>query len=256
MSNGNSGSLSNELSYKTMNHKQMRRVYVFHLPTRFFHWLNVLAIFSLIATGYLIGNPPALMQESEASFNYWFGINRFIHFISGWVFAANWMYRIGFSFFGANKWENWRAFIPYRKCHWKEIWDIIKLDVLLVKKGTHLDIGHNRLAALTYFLLFLASTFMMMTGFALYSPMTDNPIPGWFDWVVPLLGGDMMVRFVHHSLMWLFILFTIIHVYLVLYHDYVEGRGETSSIMSGWKFIEEECLEKARREEGDAGCNS
>jgi Ni/Fe-hydrogenase 1 B-type cytochrome subunit len=26
----------------------------------------------------------------------------------------------------------------------------------------------------------------------------------------------------------------------VFYHDYVEGRGVTSSMVGGWKFIEEE----------------
>ena len=42
----------------------------------------------------------------------------------------------------------------------------------------------------------------------------------------------------HHLLMWFFPVFIITHVYLVLYHDYVEGRGGLSSIVGGWKFIE------------------
>jgi Ni/Fe-hydrogenase 1 B-type cytochrome subunit len=44
--------------------------------------------------------------------------------------------------------------------------------------------------------------------------------------------------------MWVFILFIIIHVYLVFYHDYVEGRGEISSMGGGWKFVSEENLKK------------
>ena len=38
--------------------------------------------------------------------------------------------------------------------------------------------------------------------------------------------------------------FAAIHVYLVFYHDYVEGRGEISSMGGGWKFIEEEFFKK------------
>ena len=38
-------------------------------------------------------------------------------------------------------------------------------------------------------------------------------------------------------MMWFFIVFTMIHVYLVFYHDYVEGRGVISSMAGGWKFI-------------------
>jgi Ni/Fe-hydrogenase 1 B-type cytochrome subunit len=44
--------------------------------------------------------------------------------------------------------------------------------------------------------------------------------------------------------MWFFILFAVVHVYLVFYHDYVEGRGEISSMGGGWKFIEEDVFEK------------
>lgn len=38
--------------------------------------------------------------------------------------------------------------------------------------------------------------------------------------------------------------FAIVHIYLVFYHDYIEQRGETSSIIGGWKFIEEDIADK------------
>jgi Ni/Fe-hydrogenase 1 B-type cytochrome subunit len=40
--------------------------------------------------------------------------------------------------------------------------------------------------------------------------------------------------------MWFFVVFVIIHVYLVFYHDYVEGRGTTSSMVGGYKFERED----------------
>ena len=30
--------------------------------------------------------------------------------------------------------------------------------------------------------------------------------------------------------------FIVVHIYLVFYHDYIEGRGTISSIVGGWKF--------------------
>ena len=36
--------------------------------------------------------------------------------------------------------------------------------------------------------------------------------------------------------MWFFIVFAMIHVYLVYYHDTVGARGVLSSMLSGWKF--------------------
>ena len=55
---------------------------------------------------------------------------------------------------------------------------------------------------------------------------------------------DMQVRQLHHILMWGFILFALVHVYLVFYHDYIERRGVTSSMIGGWKFIEEDVIER------------
>ena len=45
-----------------------------------------------------------------------------------------------------------------------------------------------------------------------------------------------------------FILFAVVHVYLVFYHDYVEGRGEISSMGGGWKFIEEDVFDKNKHQ--------
>jgi len=44
--------------------------------------------------------------------------------------------------------------------------------------------------------------------------------------------------------MWLFIFFTLVHVYLVLYHDWLEGRGEVSSMFGGYKFVRQDRLKK------------
>ena len=56
--------------------------------------------------------------------------------------------------------------------------------------------------------------------------------------VVPLFGSEATLRIYHNGAMWLFIVFTFIHIYLVFYHDYVEGHGVLSSIIGGWKFME------------------
>ena len=61
--------------------------------------------------------------------------------------------------------------------------------------------------------------------------------------LIDLFGGDAPTRFVHHFSTWLFIIFTLIHVYLVFYHDWLEGRGETSSMISGYKFVRKERIE-------------
>lgn len=222
-----------------MNSEKIKRVYIWQLPVRLYHWLNFLSVLVLAVTGYIIGSPLAIQSGSEASFGYWFGTVRFLHFVAAFVFFFNFLFRIYWGFVG-NKYADWKNFIPLKKDQWKEIVDVLKVDILQLKVQPLKSIGHNALAGFTYFLTFLAFLFQSITGFGMYSAMSDFFLPKLFAWVVPLLGGDFAVRQWHHLMMWFFIIFAIVHVYLVFYHDYVEGRGITSSMVGGWKFIEKE----------------
>ena len=221
-------------SYKTLN----RTVYVWQLPVRFYHWANAISILVLCVTGFLIGAPIALQNTAEASFGYWFGIVRFIHFVAAFVFFFNFVFRLYWGFVG-NKYSHWDNFIPYKKHQWKEILCVLKFDILMIGQKPCESIGHNALASFTYFMTFIAFLIQSATGFGLYAAMSKSFLPKMFAWVVPILGGDLPARHVHHIFMWLFIIFAIVHIYLVFYHDYVERRGVTSSMIGGWKFIEE-----------------
>ena len=228
--------------------QHLREVYVWELPVRFYHWVNALCIVILCITGFCIANPPAIMSTTEATFSYWFGIVRFIHFVTAFVFFFNFLFRIYWGFVG-NKFANWKNFIPLTKAQWQEFWEVVKVDIFMVKNKPVKSIGHNTLASVTYFLLFLAFLLQCVTGFGLYAKMSTSVLPKMFAWVVPLLGGDLRVRELHHALMWFFILFAIGHVYIVAYHDYIERRGITSSMIGGWKFIEEETAAKEEHDE-------
>jgi len=221
----------------------MREVLVWELPVRIYHWVNALCILSLAVTGYLIGSPLAIVNNTEASFNYWFGTVRFIHFVSAFVFFFNFLFRIYWGFSG-NEFSRWYNFIPLKRCQWKEIMNVIKVDVLQTTHKEIDSIGHNSLASLVYFITFLIFLLQALTGFGMYAAMSNSFFPKLFAWVVPLLGGDMHVRQLHHILMWGFILFAMVHIYLVFYHDYIERRGVTSSMIGGWKFIEEDVIER------------
>jgi Ni/Fe-hydrogenase 1 B-type cytochrome subunit len=220
-----------------MAHTISRKLYVWQLPVRLYHWVNAIVIVALASTGYLIGSPPALQSASEASFGYWFGAVRFIHFVAAFVFFFNFLFRIYWGFV-SNRFAKWDQFIPYKPSQWKEIFHVLCLDILQICTKPIKSMGHNALAGFTYFLTFLAFLFQAVTGFGMYSAMSDSWLPNLFAWIVPLMGGDFAVRQWHHAMMWFFIIFSMIHVYLVFYHDYVEGRGTISSMAGGWKFIE------------------
>ncbi len=218
---------------------KLERVYVWELPVRIFHWLNALCILVLAVTGLMIGWPIALTNSQEASFSYWFGTTRFIHFVAAYVLTFNFLLRIYWAFVG-NRFASWRNFLPATRRQWVEVWDVLKVDILQFRRKPLDSLGHNSLASLTYLASFLVFLFQVVSGFGLYAAMSDARIPSLFRWIVPLMGGDLSVRQWHHMFTWFFVLFTLVHVYLVAYHDYVEGRGGMSSMVGGWKFSDVE----------------
>jgi len=226
---------------------RLRRVYVWELPVRIYHWLNALVIVVLIVTGFYISNPLGLLSHNDASHQYTMGWFRYLHFAAAYIFFFNFIFRLYWGFVG-NKFANWKQFIPTSKRFIQELWTVFKIDILMLKKNgkeqDHLSIGHNAMAGLIYFFTFIAFLVQCLTGFGLYAGMSSWWLPRLFIWVPAIFGGDILTREIHHWSMWFFILFAVVHVYLVFYHDYVEGRGETSSMVGGFKFIEEEMFEK------------
>jgi Ni/Fe-hydrogenase 1 B-type cytochrome subunit len=236
---------------KTINFK---RVYVWELPVRIFHWVNVLCIFVLIITGFIIADPPALLSNAEATNLHTFGIVRFAHFAAAYIFFFNMLMRIYWSFVG-NRFASWKSFLPFDRKGRSNIVHVLKTDVLLRNEKIHdirnISVGHNSIAGISYVALFILALIQVFTGFGLYADTASWWLPKLFAWVSPFFGGDFIVRQIHHIAMWGFIFFTLIHVYLVFYHDWLEGRGEVSSMFGGYKFCAEERVKEKDLKVGD-----
>jgi Ni/Fe-hydrogenase 1 B-type cytochrome subunit len=219
------------------NSHDYARVYVWEQPVRWFHWINALTVTILGVTGWLIANPPAFMSMREASFGYWFGWVRFIHFATAYVFTGNFVFRLYWSFVG-NKYARWRNFFPLTRRQLRQIGAVLKVDILQSTDTPVHTLGHNSMAYFTYAGTGLLTVFQILSGYALYAPTSSWWFPRLFTWVMPLFGSEFSLRIFHYAVMWAFVVFTIIHVYLVFYHDYVEGHGVLSSMVGGWKFME------------------
>lgn len=220
--------------------KTFRRVYVWQLAVRVFHWLNVLALISLTITGFLIANPPAFLIKADASEIYLMGTVRFIHFLSAYLFLFVMILRLYWAFVG-NKFAHWTAFLPFGKEKIENFLHVLKIDILLMNEKIHdpkhISVGHNSVATFSYLVMFFLALVQIFIGFGMYAATSEWWLPNLFSWVVPMLGGDFAARQIHHILMWIFIFFAMVHIYLVFYHDWLEGRGEASSMVSGFKFV-------------------
>jgi len=239
--------------------KSYKRVYVWEIPVRIFHWLNALSIIVLSITGFIIGDPPTFMSQREAWDTYWFAKVKFVHFVAAYVFLAVMIMRVYWSFVG-NKYAHWTAFIPLNrnftinKEAFRNIIHVIKYDILLLKEKKHklsdISIGHNYMATLTYVAMFIIGLVLVFTGFGLYSRLSDWWFPNLFTWVQSLVGGEFALRLLHRASMWIILIFVVVHVYLALFHDWLHARGEISTMFSGFKFVRSERV-KLEEESGE-----
>lgn len=234
---------------KTMDFK---RIYVWELPVRIFHWVNALAILILGISGYIIAKPPAILLSVEATNSYWFGFVRATHFVTAYIFLAVMIMRLYWAFFAGNRYANWRAFLPFDEKGRNNVSHVMKYDILLLRdknpKLSDISIGHNAIAAMSYLAMFFMGLIMVFTGFGLYADNANWFLPKMFGWVPEFLGSDFTARKIHHFSMWIFVIFIMIHIYLVLFHDWLEGRGETSSIISGYKYVCKERVAESKEE--------
>jgi Ni/Fe-hydrogenase 1 B-type cytochrome subunit len=104
------------------------------------------------------------------------------------------------------------------------------------------------LAGVTYTLFVIGlGWFQILTGLALYS---ESKPGGFLDhlvgWIAPLLGGAFRLRMWHHTAAWGFVVFLILHLYIVLYDDRQFKNGLISSILVGLKFYEKGDLDHDR----------
>lgn len=89
-----------------------RRVYVWEIPVRLTHWVNVVSIVMLSFTGYYIANPYIFVSTREPWGIYFMGTLRFLHFAFAYIFVASLLLRTYWAFVG-NQWASWRGLFPF-----------------------------------------------------------------------------------------------------------------------------------------------
>jgi Ni/Fe-hydrogenase 1 B-type cytochrome subunit len=197
------------------------------------------AMIALAVTGYFIGSPlPSV--GGEASEHFLMGYIRFVHFAAGYVFTIFFVLRVYWAFVG-NRYSRELFFVPFKIFTW-EFWsglfDLV-LYYLFVHEKRHNYLGHNPLALLAMFFMYvLGAVFMIFTGLALYGEGTG--MGSWqyglfTSWVMPLLGGSQAVHTWHHLCMWYLLIFALVHMYMVVREDIYLKVTVVSSMISGWR---------------------
>jgi Ni/Fe-hydrogenase 1 B-type cytochrome subunit len=211
---------------------QRLRVYAWEFPVRFTHWINVLCILTLSVTGFYIGAP---FIHAYSSKQYIMGWMRFIHFTAAYVFLMSVIIRLYWAFAG-NRYASWKIWFPFSSDRWRDLVNAVKFYLLISRKPPY-AVGHTALAGLTYLIVFLLFIFEIVSGFALYSQAHSGAL-----WT--LLGGWLLgimhvqtIRLFHHLVMYVLLVFAVLHVYIAWHLDTVEKNGLMGSIFGGYKFV-------------------
>ena len=214
-----------------------RRRYVWQWPIRLSHWINALCIVVLFATGEYIAHPQ-LAPAGEAYKHFVMGRMREIHFAFAFVFLISFLWRIYWFWMGNNYARSGFPFI-WRTAWWRDLTRQARA-YLSLQRG-HVHLGHNALAGLSYTIFVIGLGWLqILTGLALYSE--TNPGGFWdrlVGWVLPLFGGSYRTHLWHHMFSWLFLVFAIVHLYVVLFDSDQYKNGLMSSMVDGFKFYEE-----------------
>jgi Ni/Fe-hydrogenase 1 B-type cytochrome subunit len=217
-------------------------VYVYEAPVRLWHWINALAITVLALTGYFIGKPLPTMP-GEASDNFVLGYIRFAHFAAGYVLAIGLLARAYWALVGNPHARELFTLPVTQRAYWKELFAMLAW-YLFLRPRPNQYVGHNPMARLMMFTVFLFGTiFMIVTGFALYGEGAQAS--SWShtlftSWVLPLFGGNSQtVHTWHHLGMWAIVCFVIVHVYAAIREDIMGRQSIVSTMISGHRTFKD-----------------
>jgi Ni/Fe-hydrogenase 1 B-type cytochrome subunit len=211
-------------------------IYVWEVPVRVTHWLIVISIVVLAATGlyihgpYLVPSNPVEASSRMADVRFW-------HEIFAIVFSLSVAVRFYWGFVG-NSFSSWRQIIPHRR---EQFYWMKEMARYYGGRRRHPVpyAGHNHLAGLAYTIVSVGLFAQVLTGLLLFGwIMQTGPAHVLFGWgnAFPL-GGIQGVRYLHNVLTFLFLAFMIHHVYSAILIDVEERSGVLSSMFSGYKNI-------------------
>lgn len=136
------------------------------VPTRVFHWLNVLCILGLVATGTVILKADALGVTNAGKV-----LLKATHVWVGYVFALNLLWRLVWAFVGGPT-ARWRSILPFRSGYFTDLAQEVRAirDGRSVSYLGHTPLGRIAVTVLLMVLLLQAATGLILAGTDLYMP--------------------------------------------------------------------------------------
>lgn len=200
------------------------------------HWAMAVCIVILIISGLYIGRPFTI-AAGETWQKFSVAQVRFVHLVFGFMLTALLVWRAYLAFFSRFH-ADWKDFFAWLDL--KNVYKQIKFYTLITTEMPEHTGLYGTLQAAAYGFLLLMVCVVVITGLILYAALYRAGLGGAIYTVSRYLegafGGLAGVRFIHHILTWVFVLFILVHMYLAFWYDVVSKKGTISSIISGRVF--------------------
>jgi len=193
-----------------------------HWIVRVTHWVNVVALTLMAASGLRIFNAyPGFARKGETfccypfegmpvpdwlTFGAWLAGARNWHFAMMWVLVINGCIYLGFIYLHGE----WRDLVP-RRGDARDAWEMVKF-YAFARKDHPRQGKHNALQRGAYFAMPLVGVLAVLSGLAIWKPVQLAPLTN-------MLGGYVWARYWHFLAMILLVALTIGHVIMVFAVD-------------------------------------
>jgi thiosulfate reductase cytochrome b subunit len=175
------------------------------LYVRITHWINAVAVFVMLTSGWQIYNASPLFSFTfppSLTLGGWLAGGLLWHFAGMWLFVAN---GLVYLMLGMSKAHFRRKFLPLRAT------DVAHdLGAALTGKLSHDNLAiYNAVQKLCYVGVLLAGLIMVASGLALWKPVQLKDLAALF-------GGYEGARLVHFFAMTSIVLFLLLHLLMAL----------------------------------------
>jgi len=208
--------------------------FVYSSSNRILHWIRALVVTGLIITGFYIADPFLASEGSSdklvfAEWAQW-------HFILGFILISSGILRIYLFFFGKDSDGELRS-----------LRDVFSIGSWIIQLKSYFFIGELRkkgiygpLQFVTYFAITVLVIVASVTGLVLYVHVYHQGVGGWLyepmRAVEAWMGGLATVRYIHHIVMWGYLIFIPIHIYLVIWSAIRFKHGALDVMFTGYDY--------------------
>jgi thiosulfate reductase cytochrome b subunit len=189
---------------------------------RITHWVNVVALTIMIASGLRIFDAyPAFARRGETfccwpfehdaipaplTFGGWLAGARNWHFAMMWLLAVNGIVYLGFIYLHGE----WRDLVP-RRGVFRDMIEMVRF-YLTIRRDHPRQGKNNALQRMTYFALPIIGVAAVLTGLAIWKPVELAPL-------TTLFGGYVWARYWHFWAMLLLVALSVVHIFMVFTVD-------------------------------------